>query len=159
MKSFLVILVLASLCVSSIAHGGRVSIYSDPGLTECILADIAPSLVNVYVAESSVDGATGLRFRIAESAGFTGAWLNESTPYLSVGNTRTDFSVGFGQCMIGKFLVLVMTYQTFGTSTCSTLSIEAVQGFPEPLCSWCVFHELPCDGFDPLYVNCSGPLD
>lgn len=111
-----------------------------------------------YVAETSEE-ATGLRFRIAADPGFTGVWLSETSPFLTVGNSQADLSIGFNSCMVGHFPVLTISYQLFGTSTCSTLSIVAAPGFLEPLCISCSFHEVKCSGLDPLHVNCTGSFD
>lgn len=138
---------------------GTMSMHSDAGLNDCTLSDASPGLANVYIAEYSDDGATGVRFRVAASTGFTGVWLGETSLFTTIGSSPADVSIGFNQCMVGKFVVLSMTYQLFGTSTCSDLSIVAPPGFPEPLCSWCVFHEAPCSAFRPLHVNCEGPFE
>jgi len=147
-------------CVPNVAHSfGRLSLYSDPAFTECTLSDAAPGVVKVYMAEWSDYGATGLRFRIAGSPGFTGVWLSETSPFVTIGNSQTDLSMGFGFCLTSRFLVLTITYQMFGTSTCSQLSIVGAQGFSEPICTGCIFSEEPCYGYDPLHVNCSGPFN
>lgn len=138
---------------------GRLEIYADPALSHCSLSDNSSRLVNIYVAESTPYGATGLRFRIAESPGFTGIWLNETSPFATVGNSRTDLSIGFGICEVGQFTVLNMQYQLFGTSACSTLSIAPANGISEPICTGCVFSELPCIGYMSLHVNCDGSFD
>jgi hypothetical protein len=160
MNAKLIFAVFAGLACSPalVAGFGRVSIYSDEALSECTLSDTSPRVATIYVSESSSLGATGLRFRIAESAGFTGVWLGETTPYSAVGNSRTDLSLGFGTCMLGHFPVLTVDYQLFGTSTCSDLAIVAAVGFQVPICTGCTADEQLCTGYDPLHVNCIGPF-
>jgi hypothetical protein len=159
-RKLALVLAVGVMCAPEFAFGtGRVSIYSDAALTQCTLSDASPVIGNIYVAESSTFGATGLRFRIAESSGFTGVWLSESSPYYPIGSSRSDLSLGFGACLVGKFPVLSMTYQFYGTSTCSDLSIAAAVGFPVPICTSCSFGEWPCEGFDTLHVNCSGSFN
>lgn len=157
MRAVLSTVLIAVICVLSVpARAGRLQIYSDAALTQCTLSDAAPATVNIYVAEHSWDGATGSRFRIAASGGFTGAWLGEISPFVTIGTSPTDVSIGYGYCGVGTFLVLKMTYQLFGTSTCSTLSVAPAVGFPVPICTYCFFGEYPCEGYDDLHVNCSG---
>ncbi len=159
-RKFAVAVVIGLLCVPHLALGtGRISIYSDTALTECTLSDASPRVANIYIAETSLYGATGLRFRIAESPGFTGVWLSEASPYHPIGTSRTDLSMGFGACLLGRFAVLTMTYQFYGTSTCSDLSIVAAVGQREPICTSCSFGEWPCEGYDALHVNCSGSFN
>jgi hypothetical protein len=154
------VLSLSVVVAPALVYGdGWVSLFSDASLENCTLSDSSPGEVNVYIAEFSPDGATGLRFRVAASPGFTGVWLSEVSPFLTIGTSVTDLAIGFGHCMVGQAVVLTMRYQLFGTSTCSDLSIVAPPGFPQPLCSWCVFNEAPCNGFRPLHVNCAGPFE
>jgi len=136
----------------------RLALYSDSALSDCTLDDYAPRIMSIYVAETSHE-ATGVRFRIAASPGFTGVWVSETTPFFKLGDSQTDLSIGFGQCLDGHFLVLTMTYQLFGTSTCSTLSIGPPPGFPVPLCTSCVFHEVSCAPPGALHVNCQGGVN
>jgi hypothetical protein len=138
------------------ARAGRLQIYSDAALTDCTLSDAVSATVNIYVADYDWDGSTGARFRIAASNGFTGVWLGETSPFTTVGTSPTDFSVGYANCMVGKWLILKMTYQLFGSSACSTLSIAPAVGFPVQFCTYCSFGEYPCWGFDDLHVNCGG---
>ena len=154
-----VVLSLILLLPARAGAFGRLSLYSDAAFTECTLSDTAPGTVNVYMAEWSDQGATGLRFRIDANAGFTGVWLSETSPFGVIGNSPTDIAIGFGQCMTHRFLVLTMTYELFGTSTCSDLSIVAAPGLPEPICHGCIFSEMRCYGYDPVHVNCAGSFD
>jgi hypothetical protein len=155
--------VIAGICLAGVpsaaTSSGRLSLYTDASFTNCALADAAPGVVTVYMAEWSDYGATGLRFRIAGSPGFTGVWLSETSPFVTVGNSKTDLSIGFGLCLTNRFLVLTMSYQMFGTSTCSQLSIVAAAGQREPICTACSFGEYPCYGYDPLHVNCGGSFE
>ena len=152
--------VIAGICLTSApgtVEGAHLSIYSDPALTQCTLSDASPRVSSVYVAETT-DAATGVRFRVAPSPGFTGVWLGDSSPYQPIGSSQTDLSLGFGACLAGKFLVLTLTYQLFGTSTCSELAIAPAVGFPVSICVPCA-GETPCVGDQPLHVNCSGSFD
>jgi hypothetical protein len=153
-RSVVLIALIGALAVP--ARSERLQIYSDAALTECTLTDTAPTTAHIYVADYSWSGATGAQFRIAASEGFTGVWLGETSPFITIGTSPTSVSVGYGSCVVGTFLVLKMTFQLFGTSTCSTLSVAPAVEFAAPICTYCFFGEYPCDGFDDLHVNCSG---
>jgi hypothetical protein len=159
MKALLsaVIVPVILLAIPALVFGvTQIEVYSDASLTQCTLADTSPHVSTIYVSETSHEGATGLRFRIAESAGFTGVWLADASPFVTVGSSRTDLSIGFGICEVNQFTVLTMSYQFFGTSTCSMVSIAPAQGQREPICTYCSFGEWPCSGYVSLHVNCDG---
>lgn len=137
----------------------RLQVYADPSLTQCTLTDTSPRIAHIYVAATSYECGTGVRFRVAESAGFTGVWVSEVSPYVPVGNSRTDVAMGFGFALTGQITLLDMTYQLIGTSVCSTISIAPPQGFSVPICTGCIFIELPCTTGEPLHVNCDGSFN
>lgn len=156
MRGRLTLAVLGLTCVPALAFGGGfLSLYSDAALTQCSLSDVVPGTANVYLTELPNGGATGSRFRVAASPGFTGVWLSETSPFTTIGNSQTDLSVGFGNCRDGRFVVLTMTYQLYGTSECSQLSFTPALGQTELYCLDCSFG-MECNGLYPLYVNCSG---
>lgn len=163
MKKLLLAALLSSVCLTAFSQTvhatNRVSLYSDAALSECILSDSSPRMATIYLAETSYEATCLGRFRVAASSGFTGVWLADASPFPKIGTSQTDLSVCFEACMVGQFLVVSITYQLFGTSTCSDLSIEAAPGFSEPICSTCSFHIVPCSGYDPVHVNCQGPFN
>ena len=136
----------------------RLALYSDSALSDCTLDDYAPRTMSIYVAETSHE-ATGVRFVSQRAPGLPVYGSVKRRHSSSSGDSQTDLSIGFGQCLDGHFLVLTMTYQLFGTSTCSTLSIGPPPGFPVPLCTSCVFHEVSCAPPGALHVNCQGGVN
>jgi hypothetical protein len=153
----IVFIALSLVMIPLIALAGRVEIYADPALTQCTLSDTSPRTANIYVSETAYLDE-GVRFRVAASSGFTGVWLSEVSPFYSEGNSQSDVSIIFGTCLESQVTVLTATYQLFGTSTCSTLSVAAANGFREPICFHCNF-EYPCEGYISLHVNCAGSSD
>jgi hypothetical protein len=146
-------------CIPGVVKAqGSLRLYADPAFTQCTLSDTAPGVVSVYVALTVLD-ADGVRFRVAASPGFTGVWLSDATPYYMVGSSPIDLGVGFNKCLSGRNLVATITYQLFGTSTCSELAIAAPVGFLWPFFDTCDFTEYPLFNNGPLHVNCSGSFD
>ncbi len=143
--------------VSQVARGqGSLKLFSDPAFTQCTLSDTAPGVANVYVAFTGFSLAS--RFRVASGPGFTGVWLADSSPYTNYGSSsQVDANLYYGTCEVGTFLVLTLTYQLLGTSTCSELSIAPSVGQPVAICYDC-FDPGVC-GSKPLHVNCAGPFD
>jgi hypothetical protein len=138
---------------------GRIAIFSDVGMTDSKLVDISPRTANIYVAVIGSNGATGVTFRVAPAPGFTGVRLSEASSFQTVGSSPTSIAVGYGSCLVGDFVILTVTYQLFGTSSCSSLTISAPQGHTIPICTPCSFADVPCDGFDALQVNCTVPVE
>jgi len=154
------VLLILSFVSASYAQGysgGSILIFSDAALTNPTLADNQPGMKNLYVVNTDFIASTGLRFRTVAGVGFTGVWLSESSPFITVGKSTKDLSIGFGSCLFAPVMVLTMTYQFFGTSAaCSALSIAPPDGFPFALCNsggGCI-DELPCLGLGSLGVNC-----
>jgi len=150
------ILFLVLLSWVSFAHAEKLRIYSDVALTDSTLNDHSPRVANLYIVHDMF-GGTGIRFRIAPSAGFTGVWLSETSPFVTVGNSGSDLSIGYGSCLFGPVLVLTVTYQFFGTSSaCSEAHISPPPGFGCVLAAsyGCAFVEICVYDLGVLPVNC-----
>lgn len=145
-------------CVPGVVKAqGSLRLYTDPAFTQCTLSDTAPGVVSVYVVETAYI-SLAVWFRVAASPGFTGVWLSDATPYTKTGSSQTGLGVHFSRCLSGRWLVATITYQLFGTSTCSQLAIAPGEGLAFPICFDC-FDELPCFNNNPLYVNCDGSFN
>jgi hypothetical protein len=136
----------------------KLQILSDEALTDSTINDDIPRVVTLYVVESgSFTGATGARFSIKPSAGFTGVWLGDASQFATFGSSPTDIGIGYGACIPPPILVLMMTYQLFGTSTpCSELRVAPIDGSmwvvaPDVNCS---FSEGIITDLGRLQVNC-----
>lgn len=156
-------LILAALvCLAStpaLGQGdGGVAIYSDAALTDAVLSDTSPRIANIYVAQTNSAGTTGIRFRVEASPGFTGVWLGETSPFTIWGTSPMDIALGYNNCQVGNFLILTMSYQLFGTSTCSNLSVAGSGPFPHPWCVTCFASDGPCLPSNSFQVNCALPI-
>jgi hypothetical protein len=154
------ILILVLLCLSSLARADRLLIYSDAALTDSTLNDNSPRIANLYVVHDMFRG-TGIYFRIAPGAGFTGVWLGETTAFVKIGNSGSDISIGYGACLTGPYLVLTISYQLFGTSAaCSAVQVAPVAGLPCVFVnSGCGFVELCVYDLGEVHVNCAVPTE
>lgn len=139
------------------ANAERLRIYSDAALTKSSLDDNVPQIVSLYVVHSGPVGAIGVRFSVKPSAGFTGVWLSDASPFTPVGTSPTDISIAYGVCDLEPLLILTMSYQMFGTSAaCSELRIAPADGFPFVLGAdvGCFFTEGVIQDLESLRVNC-----
>ena len=150
---------LVLLGVASSADAERsLSIFSDAALTNSSLDDNVPGIVSLYVVDTGFQGATGVRFSTEPTAGFTGVWMSDASPYVSIGNSQTRIDIGYGTCYPAPVLALTMTYQMFGTSSaCSELRIVPPDGW-----TWVVAPDVDCSFMEgiitdlrSLRVNCA----
>jgi hypothetical protein len=155
------LLFLVLLFLASFAHAERLLIYSDAALTNVTLNDNAPRIANLYVVHDMF-GGTGIRFRVAPGAGFAGVWLGETTPFVKIGNSVSDVSVGYGLCLSGPYLILTISYQLFGTSAaCSGVQVAPAAGFPCVIIGsvGCAFVEMCVYDLGAVHVNCAVPTE
>ncbi len=131
------------------------NIFSDAQGTNCLVSDIQPGIITVYVFHSTI-GATASQFRIATDAGFTGSYISHqvASPFLEMGTPPVDYSVAYCCfCYTGSFLVATISYLGLGTSApCSHISIEPAPTSPIPG----EVAVIDCD-FELAVPNTSGP--
>lgn len=115
-----------------------VSLYADAAHSVRYANDTAPGILTVYVVHEAepiipnVSVASSLDFRIAQSPGFTGVWLDESTTHLFLGTSPSGIRFAYGGCLPLPTRVLEVHYTTFGTSEeCSYLELV---GHPDEIC-------------------------
>jgi len=115
-----------------------VSLYADPAHSVKYAHDTAPGVLTVYVVHEAqpiipnVSVATSLDFRVSQSSGFTGVWLEESTTHLFLGSSPTGIRFAYGGCLQLPTRVLEIHYSVFGTSDeCSYLEVV---GHPDEIC-------------------------
>ena len=143
--------------------GGTVALYSDSLFTDSTYVDNVPSVLHVYVVHQDFFAlASAIQFRIERSAGFTGTWLSESSPFFPLvgGDSQTGVAISYGGCKTPPLLLLDIMYFAHGTSgPCSYLASTAHP--PSPFgkievvtCQETVFAEP-----GRLRVNCTVPVE
>ncbi len=142
--------------------GGRVALYSDSLFTDSTYVDNVPAVLHVYVVHQDfIPAASGIQFRIERSAGFTGTWLSESSPFpVVVGDSQTGVAIAFGACKTAPVLLLDIMYFAHGTSgPCSYLASTAHPSSPSGKIevSTCTVTVLAEPG--RLRVNCTVPVE
>jgi hypothetical protein len=81
----------------------RIELYADAQRSSCAIAEpISPPIVQVHVFLTGPTNATGVRFKAPKPDCWVGAtWLGDIVPasYGTIGNSQTDWSIGFGSCI------------------------------------------------------------
>lgn len=106
--------------------GGRLALFTDVTYSDTTIADATPGALTVYVVHLGIPSAAACQFSVKAHGGFTGVWLGETSPFpVTLGDSPNGIGVDYGGCKMTPILVLVITYQLFGTSTpCSYLAAE-----------------------------------
>ncbi len=162
---FLSLLSPTTLVSNALAQigGGAVALYSDSLFTDSTYVDNVPSVLHVYVVhEDFTADALAIQFRIERSAGFTGTWLSESSPFpVVVGDSQTGVAISYGLCnKTAPVLLLDIMYFAHGTSgPCSYLASTAHPPSPSGgievgTCTVTAFAEP-----GRLRVNCTVPVE
>jgi hypothetical protein len=130
---------------------GQLQLYADETGVDCIIQDV-PGLVKVYVYYFdyfSDEGVTAVQFGAPVPSCWTGAiWLEDSTPWLDLGDSQLNDSGGwmiaFGGCQIPPVFVGTIWYFAQGLAqTCCPYPVVKAPGDVHP--------EIPA----PLGVDCS----
>jgi hypothetical protein len=111
-------LLVISFSTASFA-AAHIDIYADVNHTICALYDnVQPPVVFVYYFLSGASESTGVRFAAFKPACWIGAsWAGDNSPYISIGTTQTDYSLGLGACMHGTVYLGKTAYVVSGTGT------------------------------------------
>lgn len=138
-RLLLMTLVLMLGAGAALAQGGRIGIFSDATGTNCAVTDAAPGLLSVYIVHIGTAGATAVQYMAAKPAAMTASYLSDTNPFgVTIGNSQTGVSVGYGTCRNGNIHCQTMSF--FGSGTTPA----------------CTIYEVKCD---PLGTNkCAGGL-
>jgi hypothetical protein len=124
-----VFLTVAALFAASMvfAQQGSIGIFRDTAGTNCTLLDAAPGLTPYYVVQVNTTGSSACAFAAPKPACLAAQYLSDTGVWpVSLGNSQTLASVGYGACKIGNVHVLTLNYFTMGaTAPCCRYFITA----------------------------------
>ena len=127
-SAFFVLTLLAGYETASAqpSLGGKIALFTDASYTDSTLVDSAPGTLIVYVVHLGVPSAAACQFSVLSHGGFSGVWLYETSPLpVTLGASPDGIAIDYGGCKTTPILVLVITYQLFGTSApCSYLALQ-----------------------------------
>jgi hypothetical protein len=118
MKALLLAIVCVSFAAGSVrGQGGVIGIYKDAAGTNCNLDDKVPGLTPYYIVHVYTSGATGCRYSAPKPACLLAQYLSDTNMFaVTIGNSQTGSSVGYGNCRVGPILVQMLNYFTMGTT-------------------------------------------
>jgi hypothetical protein len=118
MKRVVFLTVAAVMAASMVfAQGGSIGLFADPAGTNCNLADVIPGMTVYYVVHVNTPGATACEFSAPKPACVAAMYLSDASVYpVTVGNSQTGVSIGYGLCLGGPINVLKLNYFTQGTT-------------------------------------------
>ncbi|HKW15449.1 MAG TPA: FlgD immunoglobulin-like domain containing protein, partial [Candidatus Krumholzibacteria bacterium] len=126
-----------------VSSGPSIAMFSDASGTSCTLADNGPGLKNIYVFVDGPATYTGVRFAAPKPSCFNATWMYDSSPYVTIGSSPTDVSIGFGMCMDPPLPVMTITYMSAGNTTgCCQFKAEAPPATGKLLVTDCSFAEI-----------------
>ena len=126
MKKAILALLIGLVCAPSAhAQGGAIVLSGDPQGSDCNINDSSAGMCAVYVVHVGISGAVASQFAAPVPACFAGTWLSDSPVFgVTVGNSQSGVSIGYGQCTPGPIHVLTINF--------------FCQGLSEPCCYYSV---------------------
>lgn len=95
----------------------KVGVYADTQGINCNIVDSAPGLLPLYCVVSNTPGVTAVQFKAPKPACMTSTYLSDANVFpVTVGNSQTGISVGFGTCRSAPIHVVTINYFTMGTT-------------------------------------------
>lgn len=105
-----------------IPWGGPISAYADPAGSDLCLYDTGEGILTVYIVDNRAywypaTGATASQFAAPKPACLEGTYLDESSPFVTAGNSQSGIIVMYGGCRVeGPFLILTIRYTVHGAT-------------------------------------------
>ncbi len=109
------LLAVAFAASASVAQQGSIGIFADVAGTNCNLPDPGPGLTQYYIVHVHTTGSTASQFSAPKPACFTATYLSDTNMFaVTIGNSQTGTSVGYGSCAVGARHVMTINYFTNG---------------------------------------------
>lgn len=101
--------------------GGPISAYADPTGADVCLYDTGVGILDVYIVHNTTltypQGASASQFAAPKPACLAGTYLDESSPFPTVGNSQTGIAIAYGGCQSqGPLLILTIRYAVTGNT-------------------------------------------
>jgi hypothetical protein len=150
MKALLLtFLCLAFAAGSAWGQAGAIGIYGDNAGTNCNLNDKYTGLQQYYVVHTNTLGATACQFSAPKPWCLLATYLSDAPIFpVTIGNSQTGVSVGYGACRSGFIHVLTLQFFTQGLSpNCCCYFVQ-----PDPLVPSRRIEVVDC-AFQIVYAN------
>jgi hypothetical protein len=121
-RSLLLAIGILLAATAVFGQAGEIDVFSDPGYSDCKVNDYVPGQFPLYIVHTNSPGATESQFKLSLPGTFT--WLNESSPFLVIGQSTSGVTVSYGSCMVSPILLITVNVQTYGaTPSCTYIEI------------------------------------
>lgn len=123
-RVFLMFVLFLFWAGSACGQADVIALYSDQSYTDCSLTDGGAGSVIVYVVHESRSGSMASQFSLQAGSGVGLAYVNESSPFMFIGDTQSGITIAYGGCRSSQELIATITYFTTGASTtCSSIRV------------------------------------
>jgi hypothetical protein len=117
LRMMVVVLAVIWFPVTVDAQYAWVGLWEDPTATSCGILDQGVQLKQIYVVVSESSGITAAQFAAPKPTCFPATYLSDSQVFpLTIGNSQTGVSIGFGACKTSRVHCLTIMYFTSGTT-------------------------------------------
>jgi len=131
---------------SAFGQAGEIDVFSDIGYSDCIVNDLFPGAITLYIVHTNSVGATESQFKMDLPSTLT--WVGETSPYLVIGQSTSGVTISYGSCLQSPILLLTVDIQGAGlTPPCSYISIV-----PDPAALSGLIEAVDCNSFK-MYPN------
>jgi hypothetical protein len=111
----IVVGLLAALPGAARPQAGAIGVFRDPGGTNCYLEDKSPGVVPFYVVHVGTGGATACQYSAPKPNCLAATYLSDTNVFpVTIGNSQTGVSIGYGTCRTGPIHVQTISYFTQG---------------------------------------------
>ena len=112
----LITVVLVLVSTIAFAQPGSIGIFADDAATNCNLPDVQ-GFDFYYIIHVDMMNSTGVMYRAAPPACFTGQWFIDQNLFAAVGDSQTGVSVDYGACLSGNRVLQIMGFINAGTTS------------------------------------------
>ena len=145
-RLLLIALTLVFAAGSAFGQAGEIDVFSDIGYSDCMVTDLFPGPITLYIVHTNSAGATESQFKMDLPTPLT--WLGATSPYLVIGQSTSGVTVSYGSCLQSPILLLTVDIQGAGlTPPCSYISIMA-----DPAALSGLIEAVDCNSFK-MYPN------
>jgi hypothetical protein len=148
MKCLILITMVAVLfATAATAQAARVDLYTDANRSGCEVSDQGAALHIIYLVLAGNTSSTGVRFSAPKPDCWLGStWAGDTIVQGGqIGNSQSDWSVGFGECKTLPFLFARVSYFATGggLSCCQMLAKNSTPSPGTFVWTDCGFGEYP----------------
>jgi len=111
MRIFLIVFGLVAAAGGAFAQAGAIGVFKDPSGTVCYLDDKSTGVVPFYVVHVGTGAAMACQYSAPKPDCMTATYMSDTNMFpVTLGNSQTGMSVGYGSCLTGPIHVQTISY-------------------------------------------------